>query len=1588
MLSIKRLGNASEAGGYYSEAGYYTKDGVALASEWGGEGANALGFNGQPVDLEKFTEILEGKIDEVTQLGKSDGQGKITHAPGHDFTFSAPKGISIAALMGGDERLIDAHHAAVKVAMAELEKRVIARKDGEHIHTNNLIYASFTHTTSRANDPQLHTHNVIPNATLLDGKWYSLESKEMYQFKMQAGLIYRAELAVLAHKLGYTVEVTDRQKGFWDITEISDELKSETSKRRREVEQSAAEREVTSQKGLETVAVMSRASKSILTPEDLWKIWDDIAASLGVNVEQIVKDAITRADERVNAGIAGGATPHELDQLNPPSSTDKPIPGVDDEALRATRLAARALAANEAVFSSEQIQVDAMKLGMGMFSYADVDAALTGLIAEKELLVRPHGITTPEAIRKESYIVSSMLNLKGRYAPVATKEIAREHITAFEQELSAKLGFAATLTSGQAKAVELIATTKDAVIGVQGQAGTGKTTMVNVINKIAHAQGYTMVGLAQSGSATETLFEETGINSHTLDSFIFRTQQNQEKYGPRFAEKEIWLIDEASLANAGHFADVITAARQSGARIVFTGDTAQHEAIEWGKLFHLLQAHGMKTAVMDDITRQRNSPELLAAIKAYYAGNIDKTFELLKGSIQESKSPLTQITAAFNTLTPGQREDALFIIPSNAQRREFNAAARATLQQEGSIDNENIQTKIFLRAGLNYEEMKDVRFYQNYKVDAVEFHQSMPEQGVIAGERYLVDLKQSNVKTNELHLTNMKTGEVRQFSLFALQGDKAKMTLDAYRLDTIELSQNEIVTWKKTRKDMGLMNGDELKLTGFDKNSSTFTFTNLKNGEAITLDQNQHHDLDYSYSVTSQVSQGMTQKESYSLLSSTNKNLSTFRALLVNISRATDKAHLFVDNTKKLIEVMHGNNFGKTVATRHVSTESMQKYAAHTKGNEADITRIVEDDLNKAMANLAEKKGVFTHDDIKRETLKWSLGRYTPLDIDQGIEKARALNTLALVAPGDNGNHTFAMATTIKHEAALAKHVIDGVGRRAKILGVSHFDRYTKAYNATAAEKGLPAILPHQRDVMERAFTSRNESSFVATYARDGVTHAFRTAGAAMLQDAGYRVRAFGVNPKTCDDIAKAQLPGGNIKGWLSQLEARAANGQKTNNSKDVWLIDDAALLDAKTILDISRFARYTGARVIFMGNELENSLSWGNTLELLRSQKMEVIGSSSKALSQNEKVSAAAQSFRDGKIAEALQGVEQLMHEVNHQAPEKDKTIRHDLLAQSYLAVPAAERNQVAVIIPDRTTNDAVTGLIRQGLRNEGIISEDKVSIISEHAVFLSNVERTDARMYKEGFIVRLNNNAPLVVTEVHKEHNTLIMADQDGQTYKISGNDLRQASVSQQVKANFADGDKIIFTKALAKENVITPKIKTKADLRGVKNKSEGTVLGYNKETKILTIELANGRVVGVNPHEFPHMKHNYASNAFSLKSGEARNHALVLLESNKTHSLTHEQIHGILSNVRGTVRIITDSKAKALSALGENPGFRQSALAERKIQVTSKDRAADFSRELGSMMGGPANLGMRLRERVMDKIEQIQKTYNIGLQRERSL
>lgn len=170
MLSIGKVSTGAAAGAYYEEADdYYHQD--RSPSQWQGEGAARLGLSGE-VDAKRFQDLLDGKLPDGGQLhNAADGR-----RGGTDLTFSAPKSVSMQALIGGDTRLIDAHERAVSRALAHAETMATCRVTEAGVTrpeaTGNLVVASFRHDLSRATDPQLHTHAVVVNATQRDdGQW-------------------------------------------------------------------------------------------------------------------------------------------------------------------------------------------------------------------------------------------------------------------------------------------------------------------------------------------------------------------------------------------------------------------------------------------------------------------------------------------------------------------------------------------------------------------------------------------------------------------------------------------------------------------------------------------------------------------------------------------------------------------------------------------------------------------------------------------------------------------------------------------------------------------------------------------------------------------------------------------------------------------------------------------------------------------------------------------------------------------------------------------------------------------------------------------------------------------------------------------------------------------------------------------------------------------------------------------------------------------------------------------------------------------------------------------------------------------------
>ena len=173
---------------YYEAEGYYPKNDPRhrRASFWHGEGAAALGLP-QHVSPRTFERVLAGYVPGTEiRLGRAR-DGEHQHRPGLDLTLSAPKSVSLEALLYGNRRVLGAHDAAVRSTLDWVEAELLQTRGYDpatgrrpRVAADGLVAAGFRHLTSRNQDPQLHTHCILANMTRnRAGEWRSVEPTEM-----------------------------------------------------------------------------------------------------------------------------------------------------------------------------------------------------------------------------------------------------------------------------------------------------------------------------------------------------------------------------------------------------------------------------------------------------------------------------------------------------------------------------------------------------------------------------------------------------------------------------------------------------------------------------------------------------------------------------------------------------------------------------------------------------------------------------------------------------------------------------------------------------------------------------------------------------------------------------------------------------------------------------------------------------------------------------------------------------------------------------------------------------------------------------------------------------------------------------------------------------------------------------------------------------------------------------------------------------------------------------------------------------------------------------------------------------------------
>ena len=881
VATVTRLSAAASTVHYFEADGYYARGDPEhrKASAWHGKGAEALGLRG-PVKPRRFEALLAGHVPGTDiRLGRLR-DGAHQHRPGVDVTFSAPKSVSLEALVYArprtGARVVRAHDEAVRATLDFIEFELLETRGYDpatgrrpRTRAHGLVAATFRHVASRNLDPQLHTHAVIANVTRnRAGAWRSAEFTAIERSKQLIGAVYRHELRARLERLGYATvpSLIGRVPGF-EIAGYARAVLDAFSTRRRDLLAYLRDRGwAYTPARAQQAALYTRRRKAEPKRRVLAAAWQARSRELG--------PARSRDAARGRDGASRRTPP-----LHPPS------------ALAVARRAVEHLEERRTVLPANDIRAFALAHAAGRYSLHDLDHALFRLRRDGHLIqttVRraDRAFVTDRARAAERELIARLR------ASLDTGEALVP-----EARVEAALGRAG-LNAGQRDAVRTLLLSAHRAVGVQGHAGSGKTTMLRTVAALADERA--VVGLAPSAAAARVLGAEAGIPARTLQGFLARYRD----VGDGVAEPQkmaevcrrlsgaLLVLDEASMVGTTQMRALMRIADQAQvARLALVGDRRQLRAVEAGQPFALLQDAGMPTARMDAVLRQRDE-SLRSAVLHLLAGQPRLAVEELGNGVLETETDALGETAAalWLDLAPDLREDTALLAPTHELRADINEAVRYGLAREGVLHGPALELERYVNLRLTRAQKGEAAHYR--PGDVAVFHHDVYGVRAQAGDACRV----LEVDEDTVRLAHPDGRERR-----IRPSGYIRYRLELYETEPMVIRVGDRVRWTRNDPQRGLVNGEHAEVRAIGRVNVRL---HLRDGSTLSLhrDDPQLHHLDHAYASTVHGAQGMTCERVIGVLDTYRGAVVDQAAFYVELTRARDRVVLLTDDREALIE--------------------------------------------------------------------------------------------------------------------------------------------------------------------------------------------------------------------------------------------------------------------------------------------------------------------------------------------------------------------------------------------------------------------------------------------------------------------------------------------------------------------------------------------------------------------------------------------------------------------------------------------------------------------------------------------------------------
>jgi conjugative relaxase-like TrwC/TraI family protein len=874
MLTISKAISSAQAQTYHkleytSDAQSYYKQEDTVKGEWQGKLATSLGLSGEvaPLEFSRLTEGMHPQTEaqmvrhrEGTEYTNADGSitRPVEHRAGWDATFSAPKSVSLTALVGGDERVTEAHRTAVTTALNELEKYTHARIGGNNPAevTGKFVAAKFEHDTARPVNgyaaPQLHTHAIIFNVTAReDGSTRAVQERTFFESQNYATAVYQSVLTHQLRKLGYEIE--PGQSGAPQIKGYSQAYLDASSPRSQQIKEQMERAGFQGPEAAQIAAHATRDRKQTLTPAQVLAAHRGMAAEYGNQPERVVAAARERALTQAQGTVA------HLDSRG------------------AVAFAKEKVFEREAVVDERVIMREALRRGMSEVSFCEVQSEFQRRQAEGEFrsvqgqkYSSGRSFTTPETIADERANVRYVLTGQGASAPMLSSAAAERQAASREY-----------LNEAQQTAIREVLTSADRVHGFQGLAGTGKTSALSAIREGAEQGGYEVEGFAPTSKAAGQL-REAGIEANTLQSFLARQKDTDPS-------RHLYMLDESSLASTRQMRAFLEKIRQED-RVLVIGDTRQHQGVDAGRPFQQMQEAGMQTSKLDTIMRQKD-PELLRAVQYLATNETQKGIALLsqQGRVTELAGAPERIAAIARDYA-AKPQNTLIVSPDNRSRQQINEAVRGELMKAGTLAEDGRQfLTLSHRSDMTGPDRTWAAMYR--PGDVVQYERGSKAEGIERGSFGVV--RSSDAATNRLTV-ELPNGSNVEYD------PKRAYGVNVYRETSREFATGDRIQFSAIHKDLGISNRDVGTITRMEPERLTVLMDG-KEQRSVNFNPAEFRQFDHGYAVTSHSSQGLTaDRVIVNIDTDSSRSLINNRLAYVAISRASHDARIYTNNAATL----------------------------------------------------------------------------------------------------------------------------------------------------------------------------------------------------------------------------------------------------------------------------------------------------------------------------------------------------------------------------------------------------------------------------------------------------------------------------------------------------------------------------------------------------------------------------------------------------------------------------------------------------------------------------------------------------------------